>query len=62
VPLDEIDQRANVIVGEAAAEVARGRGIGNAAGSEGVEERLVLATEFQVLEASAITEGVVGDG
>ena len=29
---------------------------------EGVEEGLVLTTEFQILEASAITEGVVGNG
>ena len=46
---------------EAAAEVAGGSRVGDAAGAEGVEEVLVVAAEFHVLQAGAVTEGVVGD-
>jgi hypothetical protein len=47
---------------EAAAEVASGGGVGEAAGAEGVEEDLVLAAEFEVLQAGAVGQGVVGEG
>jgi hypothetical protein len=45
---------------ETSAEVARGGGIGNALGSEGVEEVDIVAAEFNVLEAIAVTKGIVG--
>ena len=46
---------------EASAEVAgRGR-IGNAVGAESVEEDLVVATQFDVLQAIAVAKGVVGE-
>ena len=46
---------------EAAAEIAgRGR-IGNAAGAEGVEEDFVVAAQFEVLQAGAVAQGVVGE-
>ena len=47
--------------GEAAAEVAGGGGVGDAVGAEGVEEGLVVAAQFDVLEAGAVAQGVVGD-
>ena len=46
---------------EAAAEVAGGGGVGDAAGAQGVEEDLVVAAQFDVLEAGAVAQGVVGD-
>src|SRR5947209_661292 len=33
-----------------------------AAGAEGVEEVLVLAAEFEALQAGAVAQGVVGEG
>src|SRR5271166_6197417 len=47
---------------EAAAEVAGGRRVGEALGTQGVEEDFVLAAEFEVLEAGAVAQGVVGKG
>ena len=46
---------------EAAAEVAGRGGIGNAARAEGIEVILVVATQFDVLQAGAVAQGVVGD-
>ena len=46
---------------EAAAEVAGGGRVGDAAGAEGVEEVLVLAAQFDVLQAGAVAQGVVGE-
>jgi hypothetical protein len=46
---------------EAAAEVAGGGGVGNAAGTEGVEEVAVVATQLDVLQAGALAEGVVDE-
>ena len=47
---------------EAAAEVAGGGRVRNAAGAQGVEEDLVVAAEFQVLQTRAVAQGVVGEG
>ena len=47
---------------EAAAEVAGGGRVGDAAGAEGVEEDLVVAAQFEVLQAGAVAQGVVGEG
>src|SRR3954451_6716025 len=44
-----------------AAEVARGGGAGDAVGAEGVEEDDVVAPQFDVVEASAVAQGVVGE-
>ena len=46
---------------EAAAEVAGGGGIGDAACAQGVEEDLVVAAQFEVLQAGAVAQGVVGE-
>ena len=46
---------------EAAAEVAGGGRIGDAAGAQGVEEDLVVAAQFEVLQAGAVAQGVVGE-
>ena len=47
--------------GEASAIIAGGGGIGNPLGAEGVEKGRVVAAQFDVLEARAITEGVDGE-
>jgi hypothetical protein len=47
--------------GEAPAEVAGGGGIGDAARAQGIEERVVVAPPFEVLETGAVAERVVRD-
>ena len=46
---------------EAAAEVARRGGVGNAAGAQGVEVRLVAPQQFEVFQAGPSGQQVVGD-
>ena len=46
---------------EAAAEVARRGGIGNAPGAQGIEIGLVVAEQFQMFQARAAGQQVVGD-
>ena len=59
--VEDVEQRVDVLGLEAAAEVAgRGR-VGNAAGAEGVEEDFVVAAQFDVLQAGAVAQGVVGE-
>lgn len=48
-------------MGEPPAEVAGGGGVGDAARPEGIEEGSVVAAEFDVREAGAVAECVVGD-
>src|SRR5208283_2764735 len=60
--VDDVLQEADGGLVEAAAEVAGGGGIGQAARAQSVEEDFVLATQFQVLQASAVAQGVVGKG
>ena len=47
--------------GEAAAEIPFGGGVGEPLGVQGVEVNLVVASEFDVLEALAAGEDVEGD-
>ena len=47
---------------EATAEVASGGGVGDASGPEGIEVDLVIASDFEVLDAGAPGEEVVGEG
>ena len=47
---------------EAAAEVPGGGGVGDASGAEGIEVDLILASDFEVLDAAATSQEVVGDG
>jgi hypothetical protein len=42
------------------AKISRRRGIGNARGAQGVQKGFVIATQFDVLQASAFTKGIVG--
>ena len=51
----------DVGLGEAAAEVPGGGGVGDASGAEGVEVDLVIASDFEVLDAAAAGQEVVGD-
>jgi predicted peroxiredoxin len=59
--VDDIEQGVNVVACEASAEVACGSRVGDASCAQGLEEVLVVAAEFDVLEAGAVAEGVVGD-
>jgi hypothetical protein len=59
--IDGVLESVDVRLSESSAEVASGGGIGDAACSENIEEGFIVATEFDVLKASAVAEGVVGD-
>jgi hypothetical protein len=59
--VDEVQQGVDADAVEATTEVAGRGGIGNTPRSEGVEEVLVLASQFQVLQTGAVAQGVVGD-
>ena len=48
-------------LGEAAAEIPGGGGVGDASGAEGVEIDLVVASQFEMLDAAAARQEVVGD-
>ena len=59
--VEDVEQRVDILGPEASAEIAgRGR-IGNARGSEGVEEDFVLATQFEILQTGAVAQRVVGE-
>ena len=47
--------------GEPTAEVAGRRGVGDPLGAQGVQIDLVVAPEFQMLQAGATSQQVVGD-
>ena len=59
--IEDVLEGLDVVGGEAAAEVAGGGGVGDAVGAEGVEEDDVVASQFDVVEAGAVAEGVVGE-
>lgn len=59
--IEDILEGLDVVAGEAAAEVTCGGGVGDAVGAQGVEEDDVVAPQFDVVEAGAIAEGVVGE-
>ena len=59
--IEDVLEDLDIVGGEAAAEVAGGGGVGDAVGAEGVEEDDVVASQFDVVEAGAVTEGVVGE-
>ena len=50
-----------MVGGEASAEVAGRGGIGNALGAQGIEKDVVVAAQFDVLQAIAVAQGVVGE-
>src|SRR5512135_288735 len=57
----DVHQRLDIALGEAAAEVAGGGRVGDALGPQGIEEHLVVASGFNVLQAVAAGQEVVGD-
>src|SRR5436853_5000159 len=59
--VEGVHQPLDIGLGEAAAEVPGGGGIGDACGPEGVEVDLVVASDFEVLDATAAGQEVVGD-
>ena len=59
--VEDVLEGLDVVGGEAAAEVAGGGGVGDAVGAQGVEEDLVVAAQFDVVEAGAVAQGVVGE-
>ena len=59
--IEDVLEGLDVVGGEAAAEVAGGGGVGDAVGAEGVEEDDVVASQFDVVEAGAVAQGVVGE-
>src|SRR5207249_3755134 len=59
--IEDILEDLDIVGGEAAAEVASGGGVGDAVGPERIEEDDVVAAQFDVVEAGAIAEGIVGE-
>ena len=59
--VEDVLQLVDVIDAKAAAEIACGGGIGNPAGAQGVEIDGVVAAQFDVLQASAVAQGIVSD-
>jgi hypothetical protein len=59
--VEDVLQGAEARRGAAAAEVASRRGARDAAGAQGIEEDFVVAAQLDVVEAAALTQGVVGD-
>ena len=59
--VDDVEEDLNAVRGKAATEVSRRGGVGEAARAQGVQQDLVVAQEFQVLQAGAAAHGVVGD-
>ena len=59
--VEDLHEPLDVGLGEASAEVAGGGGVGDACGPEGVEVDLVIAADFEVLDAAAAGQEVVGD-
>ena len=59
--IEDVLEGLDVVGGEASAEVAGGGGVGDAVGAEGVEEDDVVASQFDVVEAGAVAQGVVGE-
>ena len=59
--IDRVHQVEDIGWGEAAAEVPLGGRVGDAFGTQGVEIDLVIAPQFEVLEAQAADEDIEGD-
>jgi hypothetical protein len=59
--IDGVHQGHDVGLGEAAAEVPFGGGVGEPLGVQGVEVNLVVASEFEVFDAFAAGEDIEGD-
>ena len=59
--IDRVHQREDIGLGEATAEVAGSGRVGDAFGPQGVEVDLVVAPQFEVLDAQAAGEDIEGD-
>ena len=59
--VEDVQERVHILGLEAPAEIAGGGRIGDAAGAQGIEEDLVVAAQFDVLQAGAVAQGVVGE-
>jgi hypothetical protein len=59
--IEDVLEGLDVLGGEAAAEVARGGGVGDAVGAEGIEVDDVVAPQLDVVEAGAVAQGVAGE-
>src|SRR5690349_9496394 len=59
--VEQVDQGVHVFGMEAAAEIPGGSGIGNAAGTQGIEKDLVITAQFQVLQAGGVAQRIVGE-
>ena len=57
----DVEQIADIGGRETSAEIAGGGRIGNSLGAESVEKDLVVAAEFDVLQAGAVAQGVVSE-
>ena len=59
--VDRVHQVEDVTESEASAEVARGRGVGNPHGAQGVEIDLIITPQFEVLDLCATGKDVEGE-
>ena len=60
--VDRVEQAADMLLAaEAAAEIARGGGVGNGLRTDGVEERFVVAPQFDVLQTGSFAQRVDGE-
>lgn len=59
--VDDVHQPLDVISRETSTKVARGRRVRNRSGAERIEEWLVVAPQFDVVERPPTAHGVVGD-
>src|SRR5207247_5162638 len=60
--VDDFEEGLNAVRGKAATEVSRRGGVGEAAGTQGVQQDLIVAQEFEVLQASAAAQRQIGQG
>jgi hypothetical protein len=59
--IEDAHQLLDIALGEAAAEVPGGGRVGDAFGPEGIEVDLVVTPDFEVFQATAAGQEVVGD-
>src|SRR5208282_4097567 len=59
--IDGVHQGHDIMLGEAAAEIPGGGGVGDPHGAQGVEINLVVAPQFEMLDFLAAGQDVVGD-
>jgi hypothetical protein len=59
--IEDVLEGFDVLGGESSAEVTGGGRVGDAVGADRIEKDEVVASQFDVVEAGAIAEGVVGE-